>query len=63
MPAASYGSSESSVSITSASTSSTFKERLIFFVMSSSSRSLSVTLKPAAGAVVFVISSAISGEL
>src|SRR5216684_676726 len=47
MPAASYGISESSVSITRLSTSLRSSERLIVLVMSSSMRSLSTTDKPA----------------
>src|SRR2546423_4932967 len=63
MPAASYGSTEPSVSITCARTSSRLSERLIFFVISSSRRSFSVRLNPDAGAVMSAVSSAISERL
>ncbi len=53
MPAASYGSSEPSVSITITNTSSRLSDRLIFFVMSSSNRSLSTTVKPMVCTVTF----------
>src|SRR6266852_9086496 len=59
MPAASYGISESSVSITRLSTSLRSSERLIVLVMSSNMRSLSTTDRPA----VFCIVSGIADQV
>src|SRR5712692_6732231 len=57
MPAASYGISESSVSMTRLSTSLRSSERLIVLVMSSSMRSLSIVDKPTAFCIVSGIES------